>query len=246
MHHPFYLNTQHAVTYRQRSQTMQPIRGRDLPDNNWRNMLVSLDKPADDQVQDKVNYANISIYDHRSSNKNLEYDKGQLNVLKTTNYQHPQVEAQSKRTSNYHYRNLSINNHQQVGVNYHDRSHSQSQNQYYEAMSQQMNDPNNYYNVSNIGANRCIDVPFKNLEQFQSNIQKLNKINGRINGQERSKPGAGTRLDSITLMQLCNQFSSLDSAPTTPPPRCYTISEAQNGLLYKAKIPQNRYTKGPF
>lgn len=53
------------------------------------------------------------------------------------------------------------------------------------------------------------------------------------------------QLDTITMMQVCNEFGNLDSSPQLPGPRNYSIIRTQ-GCLQKVGFPQTRTLKKRF
>lgn len=117
----------------------------------------------------------------------------------------------------------------------HQHVHTRSQSQhYYHTMCPSANDFNNYYNISNVPGGTT-NIPTRS--RHPSPIIEPPTIHNHI----------VHHIDSITIMQVCNELGYLDSPPAMPSSRNYTISASKEcGLLYKIPFPQRRFTRGQF
>lgn len=197
MDHPHCFNTNQNVDYRQRSQTLQPIRGRDRFDMK-------------DQRNFHINKCFLSLHeaDRAKQYANVPMNHDESHILHP-----PMVDSIGGYKQHQHLHLLSNPS----------ALHSRSQSQHhYHTMCQ---DLNNYYNLTNIR-------PVVPNSRGQSPIHE-------------PPPQAHNyaQLDSITIMQVCNEFGNLDSPPPTPAPRNYTISRNQDGSLAKVMLPHKRWTK---
>lgn len=193
MEHPLYFNTNQNINYRQRSQTLQPIRRCDWFDSKKfmiEKYFTSMKEP------DPAKYANVPM---------------------------KQDESQPFMDLNYQHRHVMHHLQARPPHALHSRSNSRH---YYHARCQ-VNDPNNYYNLSNIGT----IIP-------RSSHPSPHQLH------EHPPPNHNhAQFDSLTIMQVCNEFGNLDSPPPMPPPRNYTVTRVQDGSLFKVMLPHRRTTK---
>lgn len=110
----------------------------------------------------------------------------------------------------------------------HQHVHSRSHSQHYYHTMYQVNDLNNYYNISTI-------VP----AITRSRRSPINEPPPPIHN-----PVA--HLDCITVMQVCNELgNNIDSSPPMPNPRNYSILNTREGL-FKVAFPQTRAMKNNY
>jgi len=191
-------NTYNNISYRQRSQTLQPIRGGTIAELSNSKQFM-LNKYFTSQMN--------SVDSERANYANVPPDADETLLIRPHQHQphnpHPRP-------------------HQHV----HNRSHSQH---YYHTMCQ-VNDLNNYYNLSNIGTTI---IPARS--RHPSPINEPPPMHNHV-----------TQLDSITIMVVCNELGILDSPPPMPNPRKYSVSGSRECGLYKIAFPQRRFVKGHF
>lgn len=229
MAHPNYFHANSNSAYRQKSRTLQPItrdrisydednkfilrkyfdslkESNNLDETNNHNWMGAT-CPIDPE---RANYANVPQNNHDDRHNIFDH----------------YVTAHQLRTHQLHQR---LPSHQ---MPLHNRSYSQ----HYTNPKCQVNEPTNYYNISNIGT----IIPSRS--QHQSPIQERQPSRSQYIQQQ---PLIKAQVPPTQLMQLCNLLGNVDCPPPMPCPRQYTI-RSQDGVLYKSKMPQNRVTRDHY
>lgn len=115
---------------------------------------------------------------------------------------------------------------------HHQHVHSRSQSQHYHHMNQS-NDPinlNNYYNLSNIDT----IIPARSRHSPANAVAPM---------PNQTVP----LLDSMTMLQILNELGqSIDTSPSMPPSKKYTISGSSSSGFFKVFFPQCRVVKGKY
>lgn len=202
MDHPPCFNTYNNICHQQRSQTLQPMRGNLHPEPHF--ILQKF-------FQTTHQYNN-SLDCHATDNR-----ANYANVEQVTPSQ-----SMALALPRHHFTNRPT---------HHQHMHSRSQSQHYHHMSQtndQIN-PNNYYNLSNIGT----IIPARSRHSPTNAVAPM---------PNQSFP----TFDSMTMLQILAELGqNIDTTPSIPPSKKYTISASSSGI-YKVFFPQCRVLTGKF
>lgn len=176
--------------------------GSTITSNNHRNGITGRTLKAE-----KTNYANVGV-DHQHS-------CDQARLVNTLTHRHQLSWHHHQRSPSNQFSKLS-------------RSHHQN----YPCSIYPINDPNSYYNLSNIDT-------IKPRSHHQSPIHE-HMAPAPIKSQI-------TQFNSIDIMQICNAIGQqIDSPPRTPQPRKYTVCLGQDGNHYKINMPQIRFLHNDY
>lgn len=203
--------------YRQKSQTLQPIRDRALID-----CCVAHTKE-------------LLFLRYFSSMKNSAYENVSLDKEESPIYSPKLNTAHNKHSSPI---NSNTHNHLHHHQHLHNRSHS---HHYYDTTYSGANDLNNYYNLAPNTAHynhHQINPVVQSRQQITINEPSQPQ---RLHSHHAHK------LDTISVMQVCTELGILDAPPPMPSSRNYTISSNRNtGQLIKILFPQRRMLKSQF
>lgn len=149
-----------------------------------------------------------------------KYLASQLNPTEQDRASYANVPHEPKENFLAHKQINSSHSHHQ-----HQRLHSRSHSQYHYNMCQ-VNDPNNYYNLSNTFIPTRAAHPSPLMHEQPAQI--YNQM---------------AKLDDLAIMQVCSELGCLDSPPPIPGGRNYTISGSGERGLFKIMLPSSRSQK---